>query len=71
MADAVVHEPMSCRCVTEQWQRERDRQAQLARKTAVLLDRPQVLYRTVDGKYGFVSEGAEIKGEIIEIITQY
>jgi len=30
-----------------------------------------VLYRTVDGKYGFVSEGAEIKGEIIEIITQY
>ncbi len=62
---------MSCRCVTEQWQRDRDKQSSLAKKTAVLLGKPQVLYRTPDGKYCFVTEGEEVKGEIIEILTQY
>lgn len=62
---------MSCRCVTEQWQRDRDRQSGLARKAAVLTGMPQVLYRTPDGKFCFAAEGEDIKGEIIEIITQY
>lgn len=67
----MVFECMSCRCITEQWQRDRDKQAFLAKKVAVLHDKPQILYRTQDGKYCFVDEGEEIKGEIIEIITQY
>lgn len=37
----------------------------------MLLGQPQVLYKTPDGQYKFVTEGEEINGEIIEIITQY
>ena len=62
---------MSCRCMKEQWMRDLERQRGLAKKAAVLLGRPQVIYRTVDGRYCFATEGGEQKGEIIEIITQY
>lgn len=62
---------MSCRCQQEQWQRDYAKQRDLAKKAAVLLDCPQVLYRTEDGRFGFVTEGGEVKGEIYEIITQY
>jgi hypothetical protein len=51
--------------------RDRDKQRDLAKKAAVLLNEPQVLYRTEDGKFRFVTEGQEFTGEIIEIITQY
>lgn len=71
MATALVFERMSCRCVNEQWQRDRDKQSSLAKKTAVMLGKPMVLYRTPDGKYCFVAEGEEVKGEVIEILTQY
>lgn len=62
---------MSCRCVQEQWQRDRDKQRALAKKTAVMLGRPQVLYKTPDGKYRFVTDGKKYSGTIEEIITQY
>lgn len=62
---------MSCRCQQEQWQRDYAKQRDLAKKAAVMLDCPQVLYRTDDGRFGFVSEGNEYNGEFYEIITQY
>ena len=62
---------MSCRCQQEQWQRDLKKQEELAKKTAVMLNCPQVLYRTDDGRFGFVSEGNEYNGEFYEIITQY
>lgn len=62
---------MSCRCIKEQWQRDRDRQRELAKKAAVLLGQPQVLYKTPDGRYCFVTEGNDFTGTIEEIITQY
>lgn len=62
---------MSCRCAQEQWLRDRAKQRDLAKKTAMLLGQPQVLYKTPDGRYKFVTEGEEFNGEIEEIITQY
>jgi len=62
---------MSCRCVQAQWLRDLARQRDLAKKTAVMLGKTQVLYRKEDGTFCFGSEDSEIKGEIIEIITQY
>lgn len=62
---------MSCRCIQEEWQRDLAKQRELAKKTAVLLDCTQVLYRMADGRFGFVSEGNEYNGEYYEIITQY
>lgn len=67
----MVRDGMSCRCQQEQWQRDYAKQRDLAKKTAVMLGRPQVIYRTADGRFGFVSEGEELKGEQFEIITQY
>ncbi len=51
--------------------RDLDKQRGLAKKAAVMLDRPQILYRTADGRFGFVSEGQDYNGELYEIITQY
>jgi len=62
---------MSCRCQQEQWQRDYAKQRDLARKAAVMLDSPQVVYRTADGRFGFVSEGEDYNGEFYELITQY
>ena len=62
---------MSCRCVQEQWQRDRDKQRSLGKKTSVMLGRPQVLYKYQDGKYRFVTDGEKFSGTIEEIITQY
>lgn len=62
---------MSCRCVQEQWLRDLGKQRELAKKTAVLLDCPQVLFRKPDGTFHFVSEGQGYNGEFYEIITQY
>ncbi len=61
----------SCRCQQEQWQRDLARQRDLAKKTAVLRDEPQVIYRKSDGSFAFVTDGGEVNGEIIEIVTQY
>ncbi len=55
---------MSCRCQQEQWQRDLKRQEALAKKAAVLLDCPQVLYRKPDGTFHFVSEGQDYNGEL-------
>lgn len=62
---------MSCRCIHEQWQRDRDRQRGLAKKLAVMINGPVILLKKSDGTYGFVAEGNDYEGEIIEIITQY
>ena len=62
---------MSCRCQQEQWQRDCAKQRDLAKKTAVMLDCPQVLYRTHDGRFAFVSDGEPYNGEFYELITQY
>ena len=62
---------MSCKCITEQWQRDRERQRRLAKSAAMLTGNPYVLYKTADGRYGFAPEGGEIKGEVEEILTQY
>ncbi len=62
---------MSCRCQQEKWQRDYAKQRDLAKKTAVMLDCPQILYRKADGTFHFVSEGQEYNGELYEIITQY
>ena len=62
---------MSCRCAQEQWLRDLAKQRDLAKKTAVMLDCPQVLYRKADGTFRFVSEGQEYDGDYYEIITQY
>lgn len=62
---------MSCRCIQEEWQRDLAKQRELAKKTAVMLDCPQVLYRRPDGTFAFVSDGEPYNGEEIEIITQY
>lgn len=62
---------MSCRCAQEQWLRDLAKQRDLAKKTAVMLDCPQVLYRKADGTFRFVGEGQEYDGEFYEIITQY
>lgn len=48
-----------------------EHQRDLAKKTAVLLRKAQVLYRSPDGQFRFVSEGEEFNGQEIEIITQY
>ena len=61
----------SCRCIHEQWRRDMEHQRDLAKKTAVLLGKAQVLYRSPDGQFRFVSEGTEFNGQEIEIITQY
>lgn len=61
----------SCRCIQEQWWRDREKQRDLAKKTAVLLGKTQVLYRSPDGKFRFVSEGTEFNGQVEEYITQY
>lgn len=62
---------MSCRCVTEKWMRDRERQRGLARKAALLTGQAQVLYRTSDGRWTFVPDGEDYKGDNEEIITQY
>lgn len=62
---------MSCRCRQEEWLRDLGKQRELAKKAAVLLGRPQILFRKADGRFGFVSEGGDVKGEFYEIITQY
>ena len=62
---------MSCRCQQEQWLRDLEKQRELAKKTAVMLGRPQVIYRKDDGTFHFVSDGQEFNGEFYEIITQY
>ena len=62
---------MSCRCGTEQWMRDRERQRQLAKKAAVLTGQAQVLFRDADGRWCFVPEGEEVRGDRQEIITQY
>ena len=62
---------MSCRCQQEQWQRDYAKQRELAKKTAVMLNCPQVIYRTADGRFGFVSDGEPFNGEFYELITQY
>ena len=62
---------MSCRCQQEQWLKDLAKQRDLAKKTAVLLGKAQVLYRSPDGQFRFVSEGEEYNGQEIEIITQY
>lgn len=62
---------MSCRCQQEKWMRDLAKQRELAKKTAVMLDCPQVLYRTADGRFAFVSDGEPYNGEFHEIITQY
>lgn len=51
--------------------RDQTKQRELAKKTAVMLDCPQVLYRRPDGTFAFVSDGEPYNGEEIEIITQY
>jgi hypothetical protein len=51
--------------------RDLAKQRELAKKAAVLLEQTQVLYRSPDGVFRFVSEGTEFNGEIIEYITQY
>lgn len=60
----------SCRCIKEKWQRDLERQRMLAKKTAVLTDRVQLLYKKADGTYSFVAEGESYNGIFIEIITQ-
>ena len=62
---------MSCRCQQEQWLRDLEKQRELAKKTAVMLGRPQVIYRKDDGTFHFVSDGQDYNGEFYEIITQY
>lgn len=62
---------MSCRCQQEKWQKDLKLQEGLAKKAAVLLDCPQVLYRKPNGTFHFVSEGEDYNGEFYEIITQY
>lgn len=62
---------MNCRCVTEQWMRDRERQRQLAKKAAVLTGQAQVLFRDADGRWRFVPDGEEVRGDKQEIITQY
>lgn len=62
---------MSCGCMHEKWQRDRAKQRDLAKKTAVMLGEPQVLYKTPEGLYRFVTEGAEYNGTFEELITQY
>lgn len=62
---------MSCRCVHEQWQRDRAKQRGLAKKTAMLIGQPLVLYKTPDGRYSFVTEGEEYNGTFEELLTQY
>ncbi len=62
---------MSCKCVAEQWQRDRERQRRLAKQSAKLTGKPYVLYKMPDGRYGFAPEGGKIKGEAEEILTQY
>lgn len=62
---------MSCRCVHEKWQRDRAKQRSLAKKTAMLLGQSQVLYKTPDGRYRFVSEGEDYNGTFEELLTQY
>ena len=61
----------SCRCIQEQWMRDRAKQRDLAKKAAVLLGKTQILYRSPDGQFRFVSEGEEYNGQQEEIITQY
>ena len=68
---AMVSERMSCRCIHEQWQRDRDKQRDLAKKTAIMLEKPVVLFRKPDGRYCFVVEGENYDGEFIELLTQY
>lgn len=68
---AMVFEAMSCRCIHEQWQRDRAKQRDLAKKTAMLTGQTQVLYKTPDGRYCFIAEGKAYNGIFEEIITQY
>ena len=51
--------------------RDREKQRELAKKTAILLGKTQILYRSPDGQFRFVSEGEEYNGQLEEIITQY
>lgn len=62
---------MSCKCIQEQWWRDREKQRDLAKKTAILLGKTQILYRSPDGQFRFVSDGEEYNGQLEEIITQY
>lgn len=68
---AMVFEAMSCRCIHEQWQRDRAKQRDLAKKTALLKGKAQVLYKTPEGFFRFVTEGEAYNGIFEEIITQY
>lgn len=71
MVAVVVCEGMSCRCAHEQWQRDRAKQRRLAKLTAQMTDATQVLYKTPEGFYRFVTEGEAYNGTFEEIITQY
>lgn len=62
---------MSCRCVTEQWMRDRERQRDLAKKAALLTGQVQVLFRDAEGRWCFVPDGQDYQGDNTEIILPY
>lgn len=71
MVKGMAFTDMSCRCVKDEFMRDRERQRSLAKKAAILDDTPYVLYRKADGLYAFVREGIKYNGKEVEIITQY
>jgi hypothetical protein len=71
MAVSMEGQPMSCRGEADKWRHDRERQSELAKKTAKLTGQTQVLYRKADGSFAFAPEGSDINGEQVEIITIY
>lgn len=59
---------MSCGCDYKKAMAELARVRNLAKKTAILTDADQIIYKKPDGTYGFVQENCEYNGEFVEYV---
>jgi hypothetical protein len=61
---------MSCRCLLDKWQRDLQKQRELAQKAAVMEQCIYVVYEN-NGKYNFCKEStfSDNLGELVEYIT--
>lgn len=58
---------MSCACDNRKYQSDLERMRMLAKKAAAMEGRVYVLYER-DGVFGFVAEGEEFEGELVEYV---
>lgn len=59
---------MACDCEFKKAMRCLEKVRELARKTAILTDEDQVIFRKEDGTFAFVPDGHHFDGELVEYV---